>query len=413
MSTDVDVAVVGAGPYGLSIAAQLRHRNVEHRIFGHPMQFWMTQMPKGMLLKSEGFASSLYDSQHNYTLARHSAKHGLPYADMGLPVPLETFVQYGLAFQSLRVPHLEKKSVVVVEHDAAGFQLTLDDGETFSARRVVVAVGVASFAYLPPVLKHLPTELMTHSSAHHDLSRFEGKDITVLGAGASAIDLAVLLHEAGAKVRLVARRARLDIPKPIKLPRPLSERVLNPMSGIGPSWKSWFFTEAPGVVHHLPQALRMRWVRRHLGPAGGWFMAQRLLGRVPIQTGCDLVDARAISGRVQLCFATGRGPVLNLATEHVVAATGYRPELNRLSFIGSKLSSAVACVHGMPVLSSRFESTVPGLHFVGAISANGFGPVARFAVGAKFAARRLSRHLASAAPVNERHQPTTPCRVQA
>jgi pyridine nucleotide-disulfide oxidoreductase len=193
------------------------------------------------------------------TLARHSARHGLPYADIGVPVPLKTFVQYGLAFQSLRVPHLEKKSVVAVEHDASGFRLTLDDGEAFSACRVVVAVGVASFAYLPPILTHLPTELMTHSSAHHDLSCFEGKDITVLGAGASAIDLAVLLHEAGAKVRLVARRAHLDIPKPVKLPRPLSERVLNPMSGIGPSWKSWFFTEAPGVVHYLPQALRMRW----------------------------------------------------------------------------------------------------------------------------------------------------------
>jgi hypothetical protein len=175
MSADVDVVVIGAGPYGLSIAAQLTHRRVEHRVVGHPMQFWMTQMPKGMLLKSEGFASNLYDSEESYTLARHCAHRGLAYADLGLPVPLQTFIEYGLAFQGQQVPHLEKKSVVTLESDVAGFSLSLDDGETFRARRVVVAIGVGHFSHVPHRLEHLPSELLTHSSVHHDLSRFEGK----------------------------------------------------------------------------------------------------------------------------------------------------------------------------------------------------------------------------------------------
>ena len=57
------LAIVGAGPYGLSIAAHLRERGVNFRIFGTPMRTWREQMPRGMLLKSDGFASNLSDPQ--------------------------------------------------------------------------------------------------------------------------------------------------------------------------------------------------------------------------------------------------------------------------------------------------------------------------------------------------------------
>jgi 2-polyprenyl-6-methoxyphenol hydroxylase-like FAD-dependent oxidoreductase len=36
----VAVAIIGAGPYGLSLSAHLAARNIEHRIFGRPMLFW-------------------------------------------------------------------------------------------------------------------------------------------------------------------------------------------------------------------------------------------------------------------------------------------------------------------------------------------------------------------------------------
>src|SRR5215472_16082822 len=143
----VDVAIIGAGPYGLSIAAHLRHLGVNYRIFGSPMSTWLTQMPRGMHLKSEGFASSLSDPNSTFPLSAFCKTAGLPYADLGLPVPLETFTAYGLEFQKRFAPQLEIKLVDSLRRSSAGFQLRLADGEVCCARTVIVAVGLTHYAY--------------------------------------------------------------------------------------------------------------------------------------------------------------------------------------------------------------------------------------------------------------------------
>src|SRR6266852_6499634 len=184
----IDVTIIGAGPYGLSIAAHLRPCGLKFRIFGSPMDTWMTKMPKGMRLKSEGFASSLYDPDSAFTLASYCKQEGIPYADMGNPVPLETFASYGLEFQKRFVPDLEDNLVVSMDRSLSGFDIRLDDGELVTARKVVAAVGISHFQYVPPVLSALPEEFVTHSSRHTSFGRFKGRDVTVIGAGASALD---------------------------------------------------------------------------------------------------------------------------------------------------------------------------------------------------------------------------------
>ena len=114
-----DVAIIGAGPYGLSIAAYLRKSKVQFRIFGTPMQSWSQQMPKGMLLKSDGFASSLYDPDSAFTLAHYCAENGISYSDVGLPVSRETFVAYGMEFQKRFVPTLEETNITSVNTNPA------------------------------------------------------------------------------------------------------------------------------------------------------------------------------------------------------------------------------------------------------------------------------------------------------
>ena len=364
--TKCDVAIIGAGPYGLSIAAHLKARGVDFRIFGNPMHTWLTHMPKGMRLKSEGFASSLYDPDSTYTLEVYCKERGIAYAKIGLPVPLEVFASYGIEFQRRFVPELRDTLVNSLQRSAGGFQIGLEDGEIISARRVVTAVGLTHYEYMPPMLAALPREFATHSSRHKTVDQFKGREVAVVGAGASALDLAALLHQAGAQVQVVARKPviRFHDP-PDKLEPSWIDKLRTPVTGIGPGWKLFLCTNAPLVFRQMPQEFRFDKVRRVLGPAPCWFIKEQVVGKIPLNVDASITEAKVQNGRVSLQLTDSAGAKKLLTTDHVIAATGYRVDLRRLAFMDSGLQSGVQSVQHTPVLSSNFESSVPGLYFVG------------------------------------------------
>ena len=405
--TTCDVAIIGAGPYGLSIAAHLKARRVDFRIFGHPMHTWRTHMPKGMRLKSEGFASSLYDPTSSFTLETYCKEKRIPYSHVGLPVPLDVFSSYGIEFQKRFVGELECKQVESVQGAPDGFRIRLDDGTMLSSRRVVVASGLTNYEYTPPNLAALPQEFVTHSSRHYEVGHFKGREVAIIGAGASALDLAALLHQAGAKVQVIARKPKIRFHDAPKTDKPsLLSRLRHPLTGIGPGWQLFFYANAPLVFRKMPQEFRFRKVREVLGPAPCWFVKEQIVGKIAFTLGVNIADAKIRNGRVNLRLVASDGSEKTLEAEHVIAATGYKVDLNRLAFLDSNLKSAIRSVENTPVLSSNFESSVPGLYFVGIPAANTFGPLLRFAVGAQFTAPRLSRHLAKSAkrsPATEAH----------
>jgi hypothetical protein len=395
----VDVAIIGAGPYGLSLAAHLRARGVRLRIFGQPMRGWSMQMPKGMLLKSDGFATNLSDPDGAFTLKRFCAEQGIEYHDTRIPVRLDTFIAYGLAFQQRMAPHLEDKTVVGLDRSPDGFVLRLDDGETIAATRAVIATGIGHFGYMPAPLAHLPPAFASHSSCHRDPGAFRDRSVAVIGGGASATDLAGLLHETGARVQLVARQSFLKFHgKPGNKRRSLLQQIRRPSSGLGPGWRSRFYTEAPILFHCFPERLRVEIVRRHLGPAGGWFAREKVMGQVPLLLGYALEHAEIRDGMVYLRMRATDGTTREVMVEHVIAATGYKVDIARLPFLGTGILSRLRTVEVAPVLTTNFESSIPGLHFIGAAAANSFGPMMRFVFGAGFTARRLTRTLARQIP---------------
>ena len=386
-----NTTIIGAGPYGLSLAAHLRQTKVSFRIFGRPMDSWLSHMPKGMLLKSEGFASNLYDPHGEFTLRQFCAEKGIEYRDTGVPVRLDTFAAYGLAFRDRRVPELEDKTVVSVDRTPDGFSLVLDSGESVRSRKVVLAVGITHFEYIPENLAHLSSEFLSHSARHVEVEPFRGRSVIVIGAGASALDLAGLLYEAGAKVQLVARPQSLKFHGHNDKPRSWWQEVRRPQSGLGPGWKTRFFADFPMAFHYLPESLRLEAVRRALGPSGGWFIKDKVLGKVTLHLGCTAEAAHIQDGRVSLSIVSSDGTKRDIAADHIIAATGYKVNLDRVKFLSAETRSHIETVNGAPVLSSRFESSVPGLYFVGVAAANSFGPLMRFAYGAGFAARTVTK----------------------
>lgn len=394
MSGLCDVAIIGAGPYGLSIAAHLRRRGVGFRIFGTPMLNWIDKMPRGMQLKSDGFASNLSDPDRALSLKEFSRQQGLDYADEGLPVPIENFIAYGQAFQQRFVPEVEARRVTGLGHTGGRFAVQLDDGEIVSAGKVVVAVGISSFPWLPPEFSGLPQAFASHASDHAVMDRFAGREVAIVGAGSSAIDIATLMHEAGAAVQLIARRPRLKFHTRTELGgRSWFERLRAPNTGIGPGWRSVFHVGAPLAFRLLPERRRLDAVRQSYGPAGGWYMVERV-AKVPKHEGWAVQQASVKGGRIHLDLAGAYGNRKTVSADHAIFCTGYRVDLRKLSFLDDGLRAAIRQAEHTPVLSSRFETSVPGLYFVGPASANSFGPLFRFVHGTRFTAARIVPHLA-------------------
>jgi lysine/ornithine N-monooxygenase len=395
MIPSTEVAIIGAGPYGLSLAAHLKSAAVPFRIFGSPMASWRKHMPQGMLLKSDGFASNLSDPESSFTLAHFCAQEGIEYHATDVPVRLESFAAYGLAFQRRFAPELDEKLVTSLECGSGSFRLNFQDGGELTARCVAVAVGISHFPYVPLELGNLPAQFLTHSFAHSDLDRFRGSRVAVVGGGASALDLAALLHERGAAVHLIARQKELAF-QGRRAPgsRSLWKRMRQPSTGIGPGLRSLLYVEYPNLFRHLPANARLNIVKTHLGPAAGWPMRDRVLGRVPLSLGFQIERAEITGDQIRLRLNRLDGTVAEHYTDHVITATGYRVDLRRLPFLGPEILSRIRHLENAPVLSAHFESSIPGLFFLGLASANSFGPMMRFAYGADYTVRKITKRLA-------------------
>ena len=195
---------------------------------------------------------------------------------VGIPVPRETFVAYGLEFQKRFVPNLEQTYITEVRSADKRFQLKTSQGETSWARKVVLAVGISHFSYLPAFLADLSEQYVSHSFQHNDLSSFKGgrrSPSSVLGLRLSI--LRRFLNEGGAEVQLVARRKAIAFHTPSKEPRPLLKRITHPRSGLGPGWRSMLCTDAPLGFRLMPQKFRFWITRNTLDPPRGGSFATR------------------------------------------------------------------------------------------------------------------------------------------
>ncbi|MCX4692797.1 NAD(P)-binding domain-containing protein [Streptomyces sp. NBC_01408] len=400
-----DLVVVGAGPYGLSIAAHAAGAGLDVRVLGRPMASWRDHMPGGMYLKSEPWSSNLSSPDGRYTLAEYCASRGLA-AEHGTPLPIGTFSAYGMWFARHAAPEVEEVTVTEVTPQGEAFRIRTAEGPPLLARTVAVAVGVMPFVHHPRALRDLPPAHYSHSSGHRDLSRFAGLEVAVLGAGQAALETAALLAEQGARPCLVARRSRLNWnTEPQPLGRPVLRSVREPHSGLGTGWRSWVWAELPWAVRRLPAETRERIAATALGPAGAWWLRERFERRVPVLLGHRLHRAVAVGERTRLGLTTRGGESVVLDTAHVIAATGFTPDLARLELLDAGLRAALETVGagGTPELSRGFESSWPGLFFAGLLTAPSFGPSMRFVHGAGFTAGRLVRgvlrHLGTRGPL--------------
>ncbi|CAM5516746.1 Ferredoxin--NADP reductase [Streptomyces alboniger] len=406
-----DLLIVGAGPYGLSIAAHAAAAGLDVRVIGRPMASWRDHMPRGMFLKSEPWASDLSDPAGRYGLAAYCARHGLP-AEHGRPLPIEHFASYGLWFAEQAAPPVDERLVTSVDTAAHGYAVRTEDGELLRAGAVALAVGVMPFTEVPAAVRHLGAEHVSHSSDHADLGRFRGQDVTVLGAGQAALETAALLAEQGTRVRVLARSPRVawnSLPAPWQ--RPWWESLRAPHTGLGCGWRNAFYTRTPNLFRRLPEETRARVAATALGPAGAWWVRERVESGVELRAGVRVEAAERAGGRVRLRTRNREGTAGLIVTDHVIAATGFRATTARLDVLAPALRERLLSLRdGSPRVSDRFETSSPGLFTAGLTTASSFGPAMRFVYGASFTAaalvrgvrRHVRRRLAALLPAQSR-----------
>jgi cation diffusion facilitator CzcD-associated flavoprotein CzcO len=378
-SSSVHVAVVGAGPYGLAVGAHLRAVGIDALVFGVPMDYWERSMPSGMLLRSPWRASSISSPHERFSLAVYEREHGRA---LSRPVPREDFVAYGHWFQRRAVGEVDRRRVTAVRRDGDRFRLRLDDDDTVCAQRVVVATGLATFPWRPPPFDRLSSDLASHTADHNDLSRFAGRRVLVVGAGQSAVECAALVREAGGAVSMLNRAPVHWLTRSARLHGNGSAvgRALYAPEDVGPAGLSWVVA-VPGLVRRTPDRLRGRMTRRCLQPAASDWLVPRVEG-VPMLTGHAVRAEPAGAEGVRVTLENGRV----LSADHVLLGTGFRPDIARVELLSPELAGSLRAVGGQPVLGPGFESSVPGLHLVGALAAYSFGPVVRFVSGTWYTA---------------------------
>ena len=280
-----------------------------------------------------------------------------------------------------------------IRRSGDGFVLELSDGSVVESRQVVLATGHMRFIHLPEELSQLSEEKCIHSARIFDLQKYSGRDLTIIGAGQSALETAALASEVGARVRLVVRKKGIKWNAPsTKMGRSLFARLRKPESGLGGGWKILALAELPRVFRwKFPAEKRHRFVASSWGPSGAHWLRERVEGRVEILLEHHLIEAAEKDGRVRLVLENSEGRK-EIATDHVIAGTGFKIDVDRLDYLVPELRQEIAREgEHAPLLSSHWETSVPGLFIVGVASAPTFGPVMRFMFGAKHVAPLVAK----------------------
>lgn len=382
---DCEVAIIGAGPYGLSAAAHLKALGMDVRVFGEPMEFWANGTPSGMLLRSPREASTISDPRSAFTLEDYEKTHDITPVKR---LPKDTFVSYGKWFQTQLGDGLDRRNVARLCRENGGFKLHLNGGETVTSTRVVVATGIGKFKKTPKEFAGLSAKHVSHC---YDGRQFDemGKRVAVIGAGQSAIESAALLGEAGSAVELIAK---IPVLRWIGMhPRLHNLGVVSKMlyskHDIGPMGISRLVAY-PHLMYQMPMWAKDRIRKRAVRAAGAPWLIPRLPG-VTISTGRAVASAAAVDGELQLKLDDGT----ERRVDHVLLGTGYNVDISKYEFLSEDLIKEIKQLDGYPDVAAGLTTSVPGLHFTGATAARKFGPLLYFVTGTEFASCELASYL--------------------
>lgn len=375
----VSVLIIGAGPFGLSLAAQLQQQQVDYLVVGKPMYFWQSHMPQGMLLRSA--CDWHLDPLNIATIEAYLHTLNQTPADVE-PLSLAFYLGYTKWFQDQKqlkiLPHYVQRL-----HETQGqFKATLQNGDTINADHVVLALGFQSFSHIPADLAAmLPQRRYGHTCDLVDLAPYNGRRVLIIGGRQSAFEWTALLHEAGAAAVHVSYRH--DTPQ-----------------FTAADW-SWFNQQVdeiatdPGWFRSL-SAPEQAAVNRRFWEEGRLKLEPWLAPRIDHEsiTLWPHTEMSACSpgqdGELQITLNNGE----TIIVDDVIFATGYKVDMARIPLLSQgNILARLATRNGYPRLDESFQSSIPGLYITSMPAVQDFGLFFAFTISVRTSARVIGRAL--------------------
>lgn len=380
---ELETAIVGAGPYGLALAASLPEGSAT--VFGEAAGTWRAMQPD-MELRARWLEMDLAYAGQPGSLAHWASSGGSSHRE---PMTVRDFLDYLEWFRATRVPSHVDEAVELVERQGQGFRISTA-ARSVTARSVAIAVGITPFASIPRVCRLSDDRIVTAAEIG-DVERLSGLRIAVVGGGQSAIETAARAAAAGAEVTLLAR-SRIHwfaAREPSALRGRVAARVYSlayPALGYGPPILNRLVLH-PDLFRRAPRSVRRRLTARLLRPgASDWLRESLTAGGVVVREGCGVEELEPDAGGLGLRLSDHA----TLTVDRLIVATGYRFALERLAFLAPELRGTIGVDGGWPILDRWFRSTNRGISFLGYPAEGSFGPVARFVLGVPFTVARAA-----------------------
>jgi len=375
---ETDLLIIGAGPFGMSLATQAAHDGIDHLIVGKPMEFWRQNMPKGMYLRSD--CDWHLDPQNVHTLEAYARSLGKTVRDVE-PLSLDFYLSYCEWFQKQK--RLQPLPVYINRLDRTGsYRATTNDGDVIVARHVVLAPGFKHFAHVPPELKQkLPDDRFEHTAQFVDFSEASNKRYLIIGGRQSAFEWAALLLEGGAAAVHISHRhaspafAIADWEWVIPVVDNIAE---------DPNWFRRLSEQEKNAVNHR------LWSEGRL-KIEPWLENRLRDDRLHVWPHTELVSCEQQESSVLLASLSNGEKVL---VDKMVLATGYKVNITNLPYLAAgNLLAELETRNGFPVLDDHFETSVPGLFITSMPATQDFGPFFGFTVSVRTSAKLICQRL--------------------
>lgn len=374
----VSLLVIGAGPYGLAVAANAREQGINTVVVGRPMTFWTEHMPDDMYLRSG--PDWHLDAANVHTFEAFLEERGIAPVDID-PVPIKVFLDYARWFTDEKRLAGRQCLVSTLGHSGQHFQVQLDDGTTITADKVVATPGVRHFQQLPQWADQIAPGLGAHTC---DLIRFDdlcGARVLIVGGRQSAYEWAALAGEHGAE--------RIDVVHRHDTPRfdRVSWRFVDPYIDQTLATRGWWRT--------LPSSDQQR-ISRQFWEVGRltleWWLTPRLAGaRFHRWPNTHVTTVAQQGNTIEVALSSGE----RLSVDRIIYATGYAANLRRVPYLHDVLPE-IGLTDGFPNLDAAFQTSIPGLYIPGFAATRDFGPFFGFTKGCPAAATLIVQDLLGA-----------------